>query len=259
MKACSKCNVTKPLEEFYLSKKRVDGRMSACKTCEKERDRMRYVSNPDLKKAKREQAKIWRANNRERHRAYSCQYERDHREEQNKKSRERWGEKDREYHREYRKRDYVKQRIEAYEKDRRRDDPALVIKHRLRSRLLGAVKKNKTRKADKTIKLLGCSFVEFRTYFESKFIQDMTWDRFLAGDIHIDHIKPCSSFDLTDPAQQRECFHYTNLQPLWEIDNLRKSDRLDYLVSDASKTVALGLINPKGEAALKTDSLSTGA
>lgn len=43
---------------------------------------------------------------------------------------------------------------------------------------------------------------------------------------HVDHIIPCSSFDLTDIKQQKICFHYTNLQPLWAIDNLKKSNKI---------------------------------
>ena len=54
----------------------------------------------------------------------------------------------------------------------------------------------------------------------------MSWDKINL--IHIDHIIPCSSFDLSDPKQQKICFHYTNLQPLWAVDNLKKGARLDY-------------------------------
>lgn len=42
------------------------------------------------------------------------------------------------------------------------------------------------------------------------------------GGWEVDHIRPCASFDLTDTGQQKECFHWTNLQPLWELDNDRK-------------------------------------
>jgi len=49
----------------------------------------------------------------------------------------------------------------------------------------------------------------------------MTWSNYGKG-WHIDHIKPCASFDLSNPEQQKICFHYTNLQPLWAIDNIKK-------------------------------------
>jgi hypothetical protein len=49
----------------------------------------------------------------------------------------------------------------------------------------------------------------------------MSWDNWSLKGWHIDHIRPISSFDLSDPAQQKECFHYSNLQPLWAIDNLK--------------------------------------
>ncbi len=46
------------------------------------------------------------------------------------------------------------------------------------------------------------------------------------GELHVDHIKPCASFDLSDPEQQRLCFNYKNLQPLWAADNLSKADSI---------------------------------
>ena len=52
----------------------------------------------------------------------------------------------------------------------------------------------------------------------------MSWDNYGIHGWHIDHIRPCASFDLTDPEQQRQCFHYPNLQPLWAFDNLSKND-----------------------------------
>ena len=61
-------------------------------------------------------------------------------------------------------------------------------------------------------------------HLESLFVPGMTWDN--QGEWHIDHVIPCAAFDLTDPAQQSECFHYTNLQPLWAVDNLKKAARL---------------------------------
>lgn len=99
-------------------------------------------------------------------------------------------------------------------------DPSYKIMCNLRSRLRGAIKRNK--KSDSTIGLTGCNLGDLKNYIESKFTAGMTWDRLMAGEIEIDHVRPCSSFDLSDPAQQRQCFHYSNLQPLWKTDNRRK-------------------------------------
>jgi hypothetical protein len=54
----------------------------------------------------------------------------------------------------------------------------------------------------------------------------MTWQNYGYYGWHIDHIKPCASFDLRKPSEQRKCFHYSNLQPLWAKDNLQKSDKI---------------------------------
>lgn len=78
-------------------------------------------------------------------------------------------------------------------------------------------------KSATTNKLLGCSSEYLKRYLEELFSEGMTWENY--GEWHIDHIRPCSSFDLTDPEQQRACFHYTNLQPLWAKDNLKKNNK----------------------------------
>ena len=60
-------------------------------------------------------------------------------------------------------------------------------------------------------------------HIQNKFTEGMLWDNY--GLWHIDHIRPCSKFDLSKPKEQRKCFHYSNLQPLWAIDNIRKGSR----------------------------------
>lgn len=79
-------------------------------------------------------------------------------------------------------------------------------------------------KANSTIKLLGCSIDELKMNLSLKFTDGMTWDNYGKKDgWQVDHIKPCASFDFTNEQDQRECFHYTNLQPLWAKDNASKS------------------------------------
>ena len=116
-----------------------------------------------------------------------------------------------------------KQRKREYERNRRATDPAFAMVTRLRTRLSHAVQSAKTKKAGHTVDLLGCSPAELVAWIESQFLPGMSWgNRHLW---HIDHKKPCSRFDMLDPAQQKECFHYTNLQPLWSADNRAKWDR----------------------------------
>ena len=75
--------------------------------------------------------------------------------------------------------------------------------------------------------MLGCSIKDLIIHIEKQFKEGMTWDNHSYNGWHIDHIIPCASFDLSDPEQQKKCFHYTNLQPLWKQDNLSKSDKYE--------------------------------
>ncbi len=79
------------------------------------------------------------------------------------------------------------------------------------------------------LELLGCAIDKVVKHIEAQFEEGMAWDNYGYYSWHIDHIKPCDAFDLTDPAQRAECFHYTNLQPLWAEDNLAKGAKC-YLV-----------------------------
>jgi len=108
-----------------------------------------------------------------------------------------------------------------YQQRRRRVDPGYAITLRLRSRINHAIKG--TSKSAKTTELVGCSPGELVRHLESQFVDGMSWEnRHLWA---VDHIRPCASFDLADPEQQRQCFHYSNLQPLWAVDNMRKGAR----------------------------------
>lgn len=83
-------------------------------------------------------------------------------------------------------------------------------------------------KSTKTEELLGCAFDSFINYLESQFQSGMSWDNYgnKKDQWNIDHIKPCSAFDLSVLEQQKACFHYTNLRPLWSHENFSKGPRL---------------------------------
>jgi len=102
--------------------------------------------------------------------------------------------------------------------NRRRTDPNFKILTLLRGRIGKALKGYN--KCSTTVELLGCTIEELWTHLENKFTEGMTRENH--GEWHVDHIKACATFDLTDPVQQGQCFHYTNLQPLWALDNLKK-------------------------------------
>ena len=116
-----------------------------------------------------------------------------------------------------------KKELREYKNYKYRTDVNYRITVLLRGRLRLAL--NGICKSKSTLKLLGCSLEYFKTYYEDKFQDGMNWDKVMSGEIHIDHIKPCASFDLSKPSHQRKCFHYTNLQPLWAIDNMKKGAR----------------------------------
>lgn len=75
----------------------------------------------------------------------------------------------------------------------------------------------------KHTEILGCSAFELEEFLINKFTEGMTMENY--SEWEVDHIKPVSKFNLTDEKEIRECFHYTNLQPLWMIDNRRKSNK----------------------------------
>jgi len=92
----------------------------------------------------------------------------------------------------------------------------------LRKRFKSALKAKGVRKDCSIINIVGCDIKFLKQYLESKFKEGMSWDNYGQFGWHIDHIKPCNSFDLSNIEEQKKCFHYTNLQPLWWKENLTK-------------------------------------
>ena len=118
--------------------------------------------------------------------------------------------------------DKIKVQRKAYTNNRFKTDIQYKLSHNLRVRLYRALKDNY--KIGSAVKDLGCTIQQLKQHLESKFQPGMSWDNHTLDGWHIDHIKPLSSFDLSDRKQLLEACHYTNLQPLWAKDNLSKSD-----------------------------------
>lgn len=116
-----------------------------------------------------------------------------------------------------------KAEINERHKKRRKSDMEFKIINNLRSRVGKIIKSHGAIKSRHTIELVGCDIKYFLKHIESKFLPGMTWENYGLRGWHIDHIKPCAAFDLRDFEQQKECFNYRNLQPLWWVDNLKKN------------------------------------
>ena len=194
MKKCIKCHETKDLIDFDLKKVSKDGRHSYCKSCKKQYRKTYYQKN---KKKIDENALNYYHNNLE--------------------ARRQWG---REWYKKNQKKIQAKQTI--LQRNKRRNN----LGHRelcyLRKKLwqiIGNIKREK-----ETTEFLGCGMEAFKIHLESQFLTGMSWDNY--GEWQIDHIKPCCSFDLKDIEQRKVCFHYTNLQPLWAIDNMKKGRKI---------------------------------
>ena len=110
-----------------------------------------------------------------------------------------------------------------YTKKRRLTDKAYDMSIILRQRLGKALTKGY--KTGSAVADLGCSMEEFVTHLESKFVDGMNWDNHGRHGWHVDHIKPLAAFDLSNPEETKKACHYTNLQPLWAVDNIKKSNK----------------------------------
>ena len=164
-----------------------------------------------------EQVKKYYKNNKEKKR----EYQQKNREKINIKI---YQQKNRKHIRELARKNYHKNIQQR--RERRREYIAILhnkIANNLRARTRLALKGSY--KNLSTLQLLGCSVNKFKIHLEKQFKSSMTWNNWSRKGWHIDHIKSCCSFDLSKPKEQKKCFHYTNLQPLWAGENLSKGKK----------------------------------
>jgi hypothetical protein len=94
----------------------------------------------------------------------------------------------------------------------------------LRNRLRGLLRASGAKKISSAINLIGCDVAVLKARLESMFRDGMSWENY-GSFWHIDHKKPCAKFDLSNAVAQRDCFHFSNLQPLLSLENLKKGRR----------------------------------
>lgn len=267
-KICRKCELTKSFSEYPIGKEYPDGRKATCKACMRIQRLAKYHSQRDEEIEKRRNRKAteeWQASKPERD-AAAKERLKSRIEEAMPEDRcctscasilpattayfnraptgsfgltascvdcirlayARRAENNREKIREAARASYARnsERKLAQQKTKRLTDPAFAIHMRVSSSVRQSL--SKTRLGTSWIKLLGFSAAELRASLEAQFTEGMTWGRFLAGEIEIDHIIPVSFFRPRAPEslEFRMCWNLKNLQPLWRLDNRLKRDTL---------------------------------
>ena len=218
-KVCKKCLIERPVDNFYQEKRNVDGLMGSCKDCynlkqkkwrdkndDKVKNRSRLYHEENKEKIKIYQEKNsdkiksnllkWRKNNPERNKELILNWKKNN-PDKVKESRKRQGE-------------------------RNNLDIIFNLKNRMRCRLYHFLNKNVITKKNKTFDIVGCTPEFLKEHLESQFKNGMSWDN--RSEWHIDHIIPLSSAK-TEEEIYKLC-HYTNLQPLWAKDNMKKSNKI---------------------------------
>jgi hypothetical protein len=210
-KVCKACGSAKPLTDFQSYPNYPSCLMGICRDCKRAKDNeySRRRNDRDREKV-RDRNKAWVEKNRDRVLESKRVYNREHKDELIAKAKVCRSRKPDQYRETARKNAVARRAVDI---DFRLKD---VLRKRMRNALLGHSK------AEKTMGLLGCSMDELKAHLASQFRNGMDWSNYGKNGWHIDHIKPCCSFDLTVGEEQRKCFHFTNLQPLWAKENWMK-------------------------------------
>lgn len=197
----------KPCKRGHIAKRAVIDR--GCVVCSRIAGRKHYVANREKRGSVR--TLKWREENPEKYAEYCAS---DKHRESNRRAVRRWTKKNRDV-------------INSYRRAFTESNISFRLRINLANRINQAVRYQWGHKSARTLNLIGCSVEELRSHLERLWSPGMSWENYGYGDSkwHIDHVRPCASFDLTEESQQRLCFNFSNLQPLWQDENFRKGDR----------------------------------
>jgi hypothetical protein len=235
VKQCPKCKEYKLLDEYHSDKSRAFGKRPKCKSCDKQyyqenkkrikqyreenKERiLKYVRHfyQENKASKKQYAKQYREENKERINLRNKQY-REENKERIKQYREENKASKKQYYQENKK------RIKQYHNKRIQTDPLYKMRCNISSIIRLSMRRQGYTKSSKTYQILGCDFETFKKHIERQFTKGMNWNNH--GKWHYDHIIPIS-FAKTE-EEIIKLNHYTNFQPLWAEDNIRKSNNIE--------------------------------
>ena len=222
-KICTKCKKYKQIKDFYKDKSKKDGYHTVCKLCtSKHMITYRKNNKSSIRECKKDYYEKNRLKIINKYRKYY------------KLNKDKMLKQAKKYYRENRNK--IIEKVYQYQlihKDKIRKTKLNYILRRkcfdikfrillnLRSRLHHAIKRHSKNKTTK--ELVGCSIEQLKSHLEKKFTKGMSFANY--GKWHIDHIRPCSKFNLSKLSQQKKCFNWKNLQPLWAKDNRSKGDK----------------------------------
>jgi hypothetical protein len=225
-KICTQCQISKILDEFPNYKSGKYGKLARCKVCNKINQHDKYIKNKEVRIQKSKEYKLKNKEHNKKVDKARYQKQREYKLIYQKQQRE----NNPQYIKEYRQKNKKKisQKAQQWYKHKYHTDLSFRMQSILQKRIAACIKGYN--KSQSTIQLLGCSIEDFKRYLENQFYKDprINWKTYGPKGWHIDHIIPCSSFDLSQPNEQKKCFHYTNLQPLWWDKNIAKSNKLNY-------------------------------
>lgn len=221
MKKCTKCKIKKHLSDFVKDNSTKDGLNSHCKFCKNEY----YKANKGWLK---EYLQANKKRIKEYNKVYSKSYyqlNKDKINERSKKYQQLNKEKIKEIKKQYYKnnKDKIIENGNEYVRKRKKTEPLFKLKCNLRTRTSLAFKNKGYTKNTKTQEMLGVDWEVCKAHIERQFTKNMNWEN--QGDWHIDHIIPLSSANTIE--ELKKLCHYSNLQPLWSVDNLIKSAKIN--------------------------------
>jgi len=142
-----------------------------------------------------------------------------------------------EYHKEWREKNIDKHRENKrnYQKQKRHTDPIYKLISNFRTAIYTVLKENKLDKYSNYFNMVGYTSLNLKEHLEKQFNDGMNWDNY--GEWHIDHIKPISSFtfETCDDEQFKECWSLENLQPMWGVENIKKSNKIIQWINQRTK------------------------